>query len=137
MTMVDHQGRSDDPVLQPLPVTMCRCCIPGHVKQSRNEAAGGRAFYTCATKWQLNDDGYQVHTTKTLFFHQWINGLDKFDRRIRLFPWQQSVVHPYHEFRQCVAPSPNPPPMTLQEKQEAGCKCVSNPPLCHCRSLTV
>jgi hypothetical protein len=31
-----------------------------------------------------------------------------------------------------VPPPSNPPEMTFQEKQEPGCKRVSNPPLCHC-----
>jgi hypothetical protein len=51
---------------------------------------------------------------------------------IWLFPWLESVVQPYHEFRRWVPPPPNPPEMTFQEKQEAGCKRVSNPSLCHC-----
>jgi hypothetical protein len=42
------------------------------------------------------------------------------------------VVQPYHEFKRWVPPPPNPPEMTFQEKQEVGCKHVSNPPLCHC-----
>jgi hypothetical protein len=75
---------------------MCRCGIPAQVKQSKNEATAGRAFYTCATKWLLNEDGYpNEYNIGSCFFHQWIDGQDKF--RIDLLLWQQLVVQPYHE----------------------------------------
>jgi hypothetical protein len=81
------------------------------------------------TKWKWRPKSIQ-HST--LLFPPVIDGPKKFDPRIRLFPWLESVVQPYHEFRRWVPPPPNPPEMTFQEKQEAGCKRVSNPPLCHC-----
>jgi hypothetical protein len=36
---------------------MCHCGIPAQVKQSRDEATAGRAFYTCARKCILNENG--------------------------------------------------------------------------------
>jgi hypothetical protein len=54
--MAASRGRHDDLVLPPLPVPLCHCGIPAQVKQSRDEATTGRAFYTCARKWILNED---------------------------------------------------------------------------------
>jgi hypothetical protein len=55
--MVASRGRRDDPVPPPLPVPMCHRGIPAQVKQSRDEATVDRAFYTCARKWILDEDG--------------------------------------------------------------------------------
>jgi hypothetical protein len=131
--MAASRGRRDDPVPPPLPVPMCHCGIPAQVKQSRDEATAGRAFYTSVRKWILNEGGGpSQYNIAPCVFHQWIDGPKNFDPRIRLFPWLESVVQPYHEFKRWVPPPPNPLEMTFQEKQEVGCKCVSNPPLCHC-----
>ncbi|XP_039846492.1 uncharacterized protein LOC120705992 [Panicum virgatum] len=50
---------------------------------------------------------------------EWIDGSDKFDPRIRLFPYYRSESWAYNEFRRWVPPPPNPSPMTEEEKQEA------------------
>ncbi|KAG2630405.1 hypothetical protein PVAP13_3KG487101 [Panicum virgatum] len=117
----------DDLVPHALPVPFCRC-EPGNqlaeVKQSRHPKTAGRAFYIC--KW--NDSLNPCHC----FFFQWIDGPDKFDPRIRLFPYYRSESWAYNEFRRWVPPPPNPPPMTEEEKQEAAIYCVNNPPKCHC-----
>ncbi|XP_039811858.1 uncharacterized protein LOC120674805 [Panicum virgatum] len=63
---------------------------------------------------------------------EWIDGPDKFDPRIRLFPYYRSESWAYNEFRRWVPPPPNPPPMTEEEKQEAAIYRVNNPPKCHC-----
>jgi hypothetical protein len=53
------------------------------VKQPRGEAIAGTAFYTCGTKWILNEDGYpSEYNIAPCFFHQWIDGPEKFDPRI-------------------------------------------------------
>jgi hypothetical protein len=49
--MAVSRGTRDDPVPPPLLVPMCHCGILAQVKQSRDEAIAGRAFYTCARKW--------------------------------------------------------------------------------------
>ncbi|KAG2601428.1 hypothetical protein PVAP13_5KG590707 [Panicum virgatum] len=117
----------DAPVPPTLPVPFCRC-EPGNqlaeVKQSRHPKTAGRAFYIC--KW--NDSLNPCHC----FFFQWIDGPDKFDPRIRLFPYYRSESWAYNEFRRWVPPPPNPPPMTEEEKQEAAIYRVNNPPKCHC-----
>jgi hypothetical protein len=61
-----------------------------------------------------------------------IDGPDKFDLRIRLFPYASHVLKPYDEFKRWVPPPPNPPPMTYEEKQLAAIERVNNPPLCDC-----
>jgi hypothetical protein len=103
--MAASRGRHDDPVPPPLPVPMCHCGIPAQVKKSRDEATTRRAFYTCPRKWILNEDGGpSQYNIAPCFFHQWIDGPEKFDPRIRLFPWIESVVQPYHESRRWVTP---------------------------------
>ncbi|KAG2563758.1 hypothetical protein PVAP13_8KG367902, partial [Panicum virgatum] len=67
------------------PVPFCRCEPSNQlavVKQSRYPKIAGRAFYVC--KW--NDLLNPCHS----FFFQWIDGPDKFDPRIRLFPYYPS-----------------------------------------------
>ncbi|KAG2604674.1 hypothetical protein PVAP13_4NG125265 [Panicum virgatum] len=117
----------DAPVPHALPVPFCRC-EPGNqlaeVKQSRHPKTAGRAFYIC--KW--NDSLNHCHC----FFFQWIDGPDKFDPRIRLFPYYRSESWAYKDFRRWVPPPPNPPLMTEEEKQEAAIYRVNNPPKCHC-----
>ncbi|KAG2589514.1 hypothetical protein PVAP13_5NG360562 [Panicum virgatum] len=117
----------DAPVPPALPVPFCRCELGNQlaeVKQSRHPKTAGRAFYIC--KW--NDSLNPCHC----FFFQWIDGPDKFDPRIRLFPYYRSESWAYNEFRRWVPPPPNPPPMTEEEKQEAAIYRVNNPPKCHC-----
>ena len=93
-------------------------------EQSRHPKTAGRAFYVC--NW--NDLMNPCHC---LFF-QWIDGPDKFDHRIRLFPYYRSESWAYNEFRRWIPPPPNPPPMTEEEKHEAAIYRVNNPPKCHC-----
>ncbi|KAG2579025.1 hypothetical protein PVAP13_6NG142303 [Panicum virgatum] len=117
----------DAPVPLALPVPFCRCepCNQlAEVKQSRHPNTAGRAFYIC--KW--NDSLNPCHC----FFFQWIDGPDKFDLRIRLFPYYRSESWAYNEFRRWVPPPPNPAPMTEEEKQEVVIYRVNNPPKCHC-----
>nr|TKW27043.1 hypothetical protein SEVIR_3G231200v2 [Setaria viridis] len=61
-----------------------------------------------------------------------IDGPDKYDPRIRLFPYHSTELKPYHQFRRWIPPPPNPPRMTEEEKQEAACRCVRDPPMCKC-----
>ncbi|KAF8752674.1 hypothetical protein HU200_011913 [Digitaria exilis] len=61
-----------------------------------------------------------------------IDGPEKFDPRIRLFPYESQKLVPYHEFRRWVAPPPNPPPMTVDERMTAARRRREDPPLCHC-----
>ncbi|KAG2598158.1 hypothetical protein PVAP13_5KG218898 [Panicum virgatum] len=117
----------DAPVPPALPVPFCRCEPDNQlaeVKQSRHPKTAGRAFYIC--KW--NDSLNPCHC----FFFQWIDGPNKFDPRIWLFPYYRSESWAYNEFRRWVPPPPNPPPMTEEEKQEAAIYHVNNPPKCHC-----
>ena len=101
----------DAPVPPALSVPFCQC-EPGNqlavVKQSRHPKIAGRAFYLC--KW--NDLMNSCHC----FFFQWIDGPDKLDPRIRLFPYYRSESWAYNEFRRWVPPPPKPPPMTEEEK---------------------
>jgi hypothetical protein len=81
--MAVSRGRPDDPVPSPLTIPLCHCGIPAQVKQPRGEAIAGTAFYTCGTKWILNEDGYpSEYNIAPCFFHQWIDGPEKFDPRI-------------------------------------------------------
>lgn len=125
----------DAPVLPPLPVPNCDCGIPAEVKQSRSPSTAGRAFYMCSKKFQMHDVGVGYNTT--FFTHpcgflQWIDGPDKFDPRIRLFPYYEDETKPYNEFKRWVAPPPNPPLLTREEQQAAACIRVKNRPMCHC-----
>lgn len=120
-----NEGDEDAPVPPALPVPDCLCGVPAYVKQSRCPSTAGRAFYCCWIREQHRD-------ASPCYFFQWIDGPDKFDPRIRLFPYASHVLKPYEEFSRWVPPPPNPPPMTKEEKQLAGIERVNNPPLCHC-----
>jgi len=125
----------DAPVPPALPVPNCECGIPAEVKQSRWPTTAARAYYMCSVKWEMHTvsagrDTY--YWTKPCMFFQWIDGPDKFDPRIRLFPYDKDETKPLNEFKRWVPPPPNPPPMTNEEKQAAACIRVENPPLCYC-----
>ena len=125
----------DAPVPPALPVPNCECGIPAEVKQSRWPTTAARAYYMCSVKWEIHTvsagrDTY--YWTKPCMFFQWIDGPDKFDPRIRLFPYDKDETKPLNEFKRWVPPPPNPPPMTNEEKQAAACIRVENPPLCYC-----
>lgn len=113
----------EGPVPPPLPVPLCLCGIPAMVKQSREPRTAGRAYFVCRDKYDSECRCY---------FFQWIDGQDKYDPRIRLFPYDEKELKTYNEFRRWVPPPPNPAPMTMEEKSEASCIRVKNPPLCHC-----
>uniref|UniRef100_A0A0D9V0P5 Poly [ADP-ribose] polymerase n=1 Tax=Leersia perrieri TaxID=77586 RepID=A0A0D9V0P5_9ORYZ len=113
----------EGPVPPPLPVQLCLCGIPAMVKQSRKPRIAGRAYYVCRDKYDNECPCY---------FFPWIDGQDKYDPRIRLFPYDEKELKPYNEFRRWVPPPPNPARMTVEEKSEASCIRVKNPPLCHC-----
>jgi hypothetical protein len=115
----------DAPVPRALPVPNCLCGVTAYVKQSRCARTAGRAFYCC---WIREAPPLAA----PCYFLQWIDGPDKFDPRIRLFPYASHVLKPYDEFQRWVPPPPNPPPMTYEEKQLAAIERVNNPPLCDC-----
>src|SRR6185312_9660099 len=125
----------DAPVPPALPVPNCECGIPAEVKQSRWRTTAARAYYMCSVKSEMHTvsagrDTY--YWTEPCMFFQWIDGPDKFDPRIRLFPYDKDETKPLNEFKRWVPPPPNPPPMTNEEKQAAACIRVENPPLCYC-----
>nr|TKW09100.1 hypothetical protein SEVIR_6G070450v2 [Setaria viridis] len=124
---VRYVGKSNGagPVPPALPVPLCRCGAQAEVKQSRNSKTAGRAFYVC--KWT-----FDPLPTAPCDFFQWIDRPDKYDPRIRLFPYHSTELKPYHQFRRWVPPPPNPPRMTEEEKQEAACRRVRDPPMCKC-----
>ncbi|KAF8714888.1 hypothetical protein HU200_027424 [Digitaria exilis] len=103
--------------------------------QSRYRTTAGRAFYKCPVKRTPVIAGSRFNSTwyaVTCDFFQWIDGPEKFDPRIRLFPYHDEETKPFHEFKRWVPPPPNPPQMTWEEKQEAASVRVRNPPICHC-----
>ncbi|RCV17436.1 hypothetical protein SETIT_3G219500v2 [Setaria italica] len=114
---VRYVGESNaaGPVPPALPVPLCRCGVEAEVKQSRHPKTAGRAFYVC--KWTFNP-----MPAAPCDFFQWIDGPDKYDPRIRLFPYHSTKLKPYYQFRRWVPPPPNPPRMTEEEKQEAACR---------------
>ncbi|RCV39268.1 hypothetical protein SETIT_8G209700v2 [Setaria italica] len=114
---VRYVGESNGagPVPPALPVPLCRCGAQAEVKQSRHPKTAGRAFYVC--KWT-----FDPMPAAPCDFFQWIDGPDKYDPRIRLFPYHSTELKPYHQFRRWVPPPPNPPRMTEEEKQEAACR---------------
>uniref|UniRef100_K3XXZ8 GRF-type domain-containing protein n=1 Tax=Setaria italica TaxID=4555 RepID=K3XXZ8_SETIT len=124
---VRYVGESNvaGPVPPALPVPLCRCGAQAEVKQSRHPKTAGRAFYVC--KWT-----FDPLPAAPCDFFQWIDGPDKYDPRFRLFPYHSTELKPYHQFRRWVPPPPNPPRMTDEEKQEAACRHVRDPPMCKC-----
>uniref|UniRef100_K4A197 GRF-type domain-containing protein n=1 Tax=Setaria italica TaxID=4555 RepID=K4A197_SETIT len=124
---VRYVGESNGagPVPPALPVPLCRCGAQAEVKQSRHPKTAARAFYVC--KWT-----FDPLPAAPCDFFQWIDGPDKYDTRIRLFPYYSTELKPYHQFRRWVPPPPNPPRMIEEEKQEAACRRVRDPPMCKC-----
>lgn len=120
------------PVPSPLPIPNCECGIPAEVKQSRHPKTAARAYYTCSREWSVTMCFGCPITCNPCDFFQWIDGPEKFDPRIRLFPYHENETKPYHEFKRWVPPPPNPPLMTPEEKAEAASIRVTNRPLCHC-----
>jgi hypothetical protein len=55
-----------------------------------------------------------------------------FNINIILFPYDRNESSPFHSFKSWVPPSPNPPPMTDVEKDEASSRRVCNPHVCKC-----
>nr|TKW14172.1 hypothetical protein SEVIR_5G150000v2 [Setaria viridis] len=117
------ESNADAPVPPALPVPNCSCGMLAEVKQSRHPKTAGRTFYVC--KWRFDPMPAAPYN-----FFQWIDGLDKYDPRIWLFPYDSTQLKPYHQFRRWVPPPPNPPRMTKEEKQEAACRRVRDPPMC-------
>nr|TKW40998.1 hypothetical protein SEVIR_1G284900v2 [Setaria viridis] len=116
MWYVHYVGESnaDSPVPPALPIPLCRCGVQAEVKQSRHSKTAGRAFYVC--KWM-----FDPMPAVPCDFVQWIDGPGKYDPRIRLFPYDSTKLKPYHQFR-----------MTEEEKHEAACRRVRDPPMCKC-----
>ena len=108
---------ADAPVPPALAVPDCRCGSPAEVQQSRHPNTAGRAYYVCKKKYMRS----KCRFTEILpcWFFQWIDGPEKYDPRIRLFPYESEKLVPYHEFRRWVPPPPNPPPMTVDERMAA------------------
>lgn len=128
-----RHDREDAPVLPDLPVPNCHHGIPAEVKQSRWPNTAGRAYYRCSVRFEMIDaGGGYFYDNSPCDFLQWIDGPDKFDPRIRLFPYYENETKPYNEFKRWVPPPPNPPPLTFEEQQAASCIRVKNPPVCHC-----
>ncbi|KAF8644163.1 hypothetical protein HU200_066537 [Digitaria exilis] len=92
------------PVSPALAIPNCCCGVPAVVKQSRHPKTAGRAYYICK----------------------------KFDPTILLFPYENKKLVPYHEFRCWVAPPPNPPPITVDERITVVRRRRKDPLLCHC-----
>ncbi|RCV26331.1 hypothetical protein SETIT_5G236900v2 [Setaria italica] len=112
MGYMQYPIESDEvvPVPSAVPIPDCRCGVPTEVQQLRHPKIAGRAYYPL------------------LFF--WIHGSEKYDPRIRLFPYDRTKLEPYQQFRGWVPPPPNPPPMTEEEKQETAYRRVRDHPLC-------
>jgi hypothetical protein len=99
------------------------------VKQSRHPQSAGRAFYVCQLKRRPPTlDAYLEGCN----FYQWIDGHEKFNPLIMLFPYDPWKSCPYPEFVPWVAPPPNPPEMTEYEKIVAAFRRSGNPPACRC-----
>ncbi|RCV18368.1 hypothetical protein SETIT_3G295500v2 [Setaria italica] len=124
---VCYVGKSNagGPIPPTLLIPLCRCGVQAEVKQSRHPKIAGRAFYVC--KWI-----FDPMPAAPCDFFQWIDGPNKYDRRIRLFLYHSTELKPYHQFRRWVPRPPNPPRMTEEEKQEAACMRVRDPPICKC-----
>ena len=119
-----NEFSEDGPVPPLLPVPNCVCGAPAEVKQSREERTAGRCYYVCRFK-------YDPEPCIPCYFFQWIDGPEKYDPRIRLFPYLSTELKTYSEFKRWVPPPPNPTPMAKEEKAEATCIHVRSPPLCH------
>ncbi|KAF8652050.1 hypothetical protein HU200_062994 [Digitaria exilis] len=103
------------PVPPVLPIPDCCCGVPAEVKQSRHPKTAGRAYYICRFKYERARYPYE---SLACWFFQWIDGPEKFDPRIRLFPYESQKL--------------NPPPMTVDERMAAARRRRKDPPLCHC-----
>ncbi|KAF8675232.1 hypothetical protein HU200_047902 [Digitaria exilis] len=122
--MLRQRGYGQYPYVEdahgPIPpdLSVPNCCygVPAEVKQSRHPKTAGRAYYICRFKYERARYPYE---SLPCWFFQWIDGPEKFDPRIRLFPYESQKLVPYHEFRRWVAPPPNPPPMTVDERMAA------------------
>ncbi|RCV18595.1 hypothetical protein SETIT_3G313800v2 [Setaria italica] len=123
---VHYVGESNAGGLVPpaLPVPLCRCGVQAEVKQSRHPKTARRAFYVCKCT-------FGPMPPAPCDFFQLIDGPNKYDPRIHLFPYHSTELKPYHQFRRWVPP-PNPPRMTEEEKQEAACRRVRDPSMCKC-----
>ncbi|KAF8664877.1 hypothetical protein HU200_054190 [Digitaria exilis] len=106
------------PVPPALPVPNCCCSVPAEVKQSRHPKTAGRAYYICRFKY---DRGTWPNESLLCWFFQSIDGLEKFDPRIRLLPYESEKLVPYHEFR-----------LTIDERMAVARRRMKDPPLCHC-----
>ncbi|RCV42969.1 hypothetical protein SETIT_9G258300v2 [Setaria italica] len=127
MGYMHYSGESDvdAPVPPSLPIPDCSYGVPAEVKQSRHPKTVGRVFYVC--KWK-----FDPMPTAPCNFFQWIDGPDKYNPRIHLFPYYSTQLKPYHQFRRWVPSPPNPHRMTKEEKQEAVCRRVRDPSMCKC-----
>ncbi|RCU61439.1 hypothetical protein SETIT_J002100v2 [Setaria italica] len=124
------ESNADAHIPPALPVPLSnRCGMEAEVKQSRHLKIAGRAFYVC--KWTFDP----IPAAPCDFF-QWIDGLDKYDPRIHLFPYDSIELKSYHQFRRWVPSPPNLARMTEEEKQEAACRRVKDPPMCKCGVAT-
>nr|TKW39043.1 hypothetical protein SEVIR_1G153900v2 [Setaria viridis] len=93
---VRYMGESNADPLVPsaLPVPLCRCGMQAKVKQSRHPKTAGRVFYVC--KWTFDP----IPTAPCDFF-QWMDRPDKYDPRIRLFPYDSTKLKPLDGWPLC------------------------------------
>lgn len=99
-----------------LPVPNCRCGVPAKVKQSRHQKTARRSYYVCRFKF-VRESGCHNNLPIHFFFFQWIDGHDKFNPRIWLFPYLLSPQ--------------NAAPMTVKKILESARKRLRHPPMCN------
>ncbi|GJN18436.1 hypothetical protein PR202_gb05599 [Eleusine coracana subsp. coracana] len=106
-----------------------------------------RALYDAGMYDPLNDDQEEVNgfhdflqemvslmatVGRECHFFQWIDGPDKYDPRIMLFPYDNKASSPYAEFERWVPLPPDPEPMEEDEMLAVSTRRMHSPPLCKC-----
>jgi hypothetical protein len=132
----------DAPVPPHLSILRCDHRKEASVKQSRQPSTAARAYYCCPYKSVSNKISHVwilCNLTLISFFlvgagscrlFQWIDGPELIDRQILLFSYDRNESSPLRSFKRWVPLSPNPPPMTDEEKDEASTSRARNPPAC-------
>jgi hypothetical protein len=130
----------------PFPIPRCDHGEETHVKQSRHLTMATRAYYCCCYKsvsiiWYLwfwktffttPQSASHFRNQDMCRFFQWIEGPEKWNPQILLFPYDRTESSSYRTFKRWVPSPPNPPPMADEVKDEATTRCVCNTPLCKC-----
>jgi hypothetical protein len=78
-----------------------------------------------------------LHDIQGCDFYRWIDGHDKWDRRIMYFPYDPWKSVPHTEFVRWVPPPLDPPPMNALQKLLASVDRKQNPPRCHYGKVAV